>query len=72
MTWVNFRDVQDRFTHIDALFVSSAARFGPDGAEVTVTVRFYPWWEHPAYVAARVAAIPGASKTPSRARVTSP
>lgn len=55
MTWVNFREIQNRFTHIDAEFISANAQFGRDGAEVTITVRFYPWWEHPLYVAAQQA-----------------
>ena len=55
MTWVNFREVQDRFTHIDAQFISASAQFAGDRSDVTITVRFYPWWEHPLYLAAREA-----------------
>ena len=53
MAWVNYRDVQDRFGHIDAEFVGSHVTLSPQGGEASVTVRFYPWWEHPAYLAAR-------------------
>ena len=51
---VNFRDVQHRFTHIDATLVSakfSAGSRKPATAEVVV--RFYAWWEHPLYLQAR-------------------
>ncbi len=48
---VNFREVQDRFTHIDAEFVSCTLGFG--GETPRYTVSFYPWWEHPAYIEAR-------------------
>ena len=58
MTWVNFREIQDRFTPIDAQFVAGNARFDEGTHEVTVTLRFYPWWEHPLYVAARAAGEP--------------
>src|SRR3954471_20942948 len=58
MAWFNFREVQDRFSHIDSQFVSSNIQFGAGGAEASVTVRFYPWWEHPLYVAARDAGEP--------------
>jgi hypothetical protein len=53
MAWVNYREVQDRFGHIDAEFVGSHVNLWPKGGEAIVTVRFYPWWEHPAYLAAR-------------------
>lgn len=55
MAWINFRDIQDRFSHIDAQFVSSVTRFDDEVNEVSITVRFYPWWEHPLYLAAREA-----------------
>ena len=45
MTRVNFREVRDRFTHIDAEFVSCTCTFGE--GESSFVVRFYPWWEHP-------------------------
>ena len=51
MAIVNFREVQDRFTHIDADFVSCTLGF--DGETPRYTVSVYPWWEHPAYIDAR-------------------
>ncbi|MDX6408210.1 MAG: hypothetical protein QOE13_1281 [Gaiellaceae bacterium] len=42
----NFRAVRDRFTHIDATFVSCAISMP---GESHYAVRFYPWWEHPAF-----------------------
>ena len=53
MAWINYRDIQDRFGHIDAEFVRSDVNFSPQGGHASVTVRFYPWWEHPSYVSAR-------------------
>jgi hypothetical protein len=58
MAWVNFRDVQDRFTHIDAELVSAKAQFGEGEGDVAITVRFYPWWEHPLFLAAHEAGKP--------------
>lgn len=48
---VNFREISQRFTHIDAKFVNARFSLGP--AEAHLTVRFYPWWEHPLYRRAR-------------------
>ena len=53
MTWVNYRDTLDRFGHIDAEFVRSSTALSPEGGTAEVAVRFYPWWEHPRYLAAR-------------------
>ena len=50
MTTVNFKEVRDRFIHIDAEFVSWTCEF-PEGHSELV-VRFYPWWEHPLYIEA--------------------
>ncbi len=50
MAIVNFREVQNRFTHIDAEFVSCTLGFA--GQTPRYTVAFYPWWEHPAFVEA--------------------
>lgn len=50
MTRVNFREIRDRFTHIDARFVS--CRLGFKGEVSSYTVSLYPWWEHPSYVEA--------------------
>jgi hypothetical protein len=52
---VNFREVRDRFTHIDATF--EGCNLGFDGT-AEYRVRFYPWWEHPRYLAARDAGAP--------------
>jgi hypothetical protein len=50
---VNYREVQDRFSHIDAGFVGAEVNLSGAGGQAAVTVRFYPWWEHPGYLAAR-------------------
>jgi hypothetical protein len=47
----NYREVRDRFTHIDAQLIESAFTTQPPTSRVTV--RFYPWWEHPLYLQAR-------------------
>jgi hypothetical protein len=49
MAWTNYRNVVDRFGHIDAEFVKSTGLFSSDGAIAELVVRFYPWWEHPQY-----------------------
>lgn len=51
MTLVNYREVTERFSHIDADFVSALVSL-PE-REARYTVRFYPWWEHPRYLEAR-------------------
>jgi hypothetical protein len=53
MPLVNYRATLDRFGHIDAEFVRASASFAPDVGAAEVVVRFYPWWEHPLYIAAR-------------------
>jgi hypothetical protein len=53
MAWMNYREIQDRFAHIDAEFVQSDISFAPQRSHASVTVRFYPWWEHPGYLEAR-------------------
>jgi len=58
MAWTRFADIQSRFTHIDAEFVSAEVRHERGLREVSLTVRFYPWWEHPSYIAARQAGQP--------------
>ncbi len=40
-----YREVLDRFTHIDAELVD--VQFSWPLKNATYTVRFYPWWEHP-------------------------
>ncbi|MCE9573297.1 MAG: hypothetical protein K8W52_09080 [Deltaproteobacteria bacterium] len=49
-----YRDAAARFGHIDGRIVAAeldlVPREGPPRARVTLA--FYPWWEHPAYVAA--------------------
>jgi hypothetical protein len=47
---VNYRDIQQRFTHIDAELVSATITLKPNTARYVV--RLYPWWEHPLYVEA--------------------
>lgn len=57
MTRYNFRDVKHRFSHIDGELRAVEARLcgAEDAAFVRITVRLYPWWEHPQYLAARSA-----------------
>jgi hypothetical protein len=50
MNRLNFRDVQDRFSHIDAEFVVSTCDVA--AGQCSYTVKFYPWWEHPSYLQA--------------------
>ncbi len=52
MTLVNYREIEERFSHIDAEFVN--AHVALPEREAHYSVRFYPWWEHPRYVEARV------------------
>ena len=47
MSLVNWREAVERFSHIDATFVSCDLDL-PKGS-VTYSVRLYPWWEHPLY-----------------------
>lgn len=53
MAWTNYRNVVDRFGHIDAEFVRSSGLLSSDGRTAELVVRFYPWWEHPQYLSAR-------------------
>lgn len=48
---VNYRKVADRFGHIDGELVG--ASLGIPESNPYLTVRFYPWWEHPQYLEAR-------------------
>ncbi len=50
MALVNFRDVADRFGHVDGEFVACSLGFPEDGPNYKL--RFYPWWEHPLYLEA--------------------
>jgi hypothetical protein len=43
---VNYREIRDRFTHIDATWQSYVISFP---GESHYSVRFYAWWEHPTY-----------------------
>ena len=52
MAWTNRRAITHRFTHIDAEFVKATGTLSPGGGSAELVVRFYPWWEHPRYVAA--------------------
>lgn len=45
MALVNYREVAERFTHLDARFHRFEAHLPEGGA--SFAVRFYPWWEHP-------------------------
>jgi len=53
MAWTNYRNVAERFGHIDAELVKSARLLSSDGRTAELVVRFYPWWEHPQYLSAR-------------------
>ena len=44
---VDFREIRERFTHIDATFESCAISMP---GESYYAVRFYTWWENPAYL----------------------
>jgi hypothetical protein len=46
VTRLNFREIRDRFNHIDATFESSVISMPGDSH---YAVRFYPWWEHPSF-----------------------
>jgi hypothetical protein len=52
---VGFREMRDRFAHIDG--VVEDLRFSRSEPSF-VAIRFYPWWEHPLFVAARAAGRP--------------
>ena len=52
MARVNYKQVQERFSHIDASFVSCELTL-PD-RQSYFRVSFYPWWENPGYLGARV------------------
>jgi len=47
---VNFREIKERFTHLDGRFKSCSVNL-PE-AECSYAVDIYPWWEHPDYLAA--------------------
>ncbi len=51
MTLLNYREVEERFSHIDATFISADVSLPT--REARYSVRFYPWWEHPHYLGAR-------------------
>jgi hypothetical protein len=53
VAWTNYRTIVERFSHIDADFVKASSTLSPDGGDAELIVRFYPWWEHPLYTAAR-------------------
>lgn len=50
MPRLHYREILDRFSHIDADFVGCELGF-PE-RRPWYRVRLYPWWEHPAYVEA--------------------
>lgn len=55
LTRHNYREVMDRFTHIDGTIRRVDARMccADDEMSVRIVVSVYPWWEHPHYLAAR-------------------
>jgi hypothetical protein len=74
---VNYRQVEDRFGHIDGQFVEARIHLlGRSNGEIEadescITIEYYPWWEHPRVAAAIKA---GASwrfvTEPDRGRLT--
>jgi len=54
MPIVSYREVASRFSHIDGTVRSAECSF--EGEEeklaLSLVLRFYPWWEHPLYLAA--------------------
>lgn len=56
MTRYNFREVERRFRHIDGVLVSGDASFRQreEVATTRLVFAFYPWWEHPEYLAATI------------------
>jgi len=48
---VGWREVKQRFSHIDARFIG--CDIGLPHNDGFFTVELYPWWEHPLYLAAR-------------------
>ncbi len=50
MARTNYRDVSDRFSHIDAEFESCSIQLA--GGQSHYAVKFYPWWEHPQHIRA--------------------
>ena len=53
MAWTHYRLTVERFSHIDADFVKATSNLSPEGGTAELVVRFYPWWEHPLYIAAQ-------------------
>ena len=51
MARVGWREIKERFTHIDARFIE--CEVGLPKNDGFFTVALYPWWEHPSYLAAR-------------------
>jgi hypothetical protein len=52
MAWVNYREIMDRFSHIDAELVRFITHANEIESIAELTVSFYPWWEHPLYLEA--------------------
>jgi len=50
MTKINYKQIVDRFSHVDAQFVSATCSF--NSGENYFKICFYPWWEHPSYLKA--------------------
>ncbi len=51
MARVSWREITQRFSHIDARAVR--CQLGLPSHDSFFTVAFYPWWEHPLYLKAR-------------------
>lgn len=53
MARVNFRDIRDRYQHLDAKFVAFEHSFATRTA--SFSVEFYAFWEHPLFIEASAA-----------------
>ncbi len=51
MARISWREITQRFSHIDARAVR--CQLGLPSSDSFYTVAFYPWWEHPLYLKAR-------------------
>lgn len=67
---VNFREIVERFGHIDGSIVRAEASFSGGGrpSSACVVVRFYAWWEHPLFLARAAGAGWGFTDTDAGAR----
>ena len=67
MALLNYREIAERFWHIDADFVAAHVDLPGDGV---YQVRFYPWWEHPLVQEAAAANKPWYIQRPEDSQIT--